>query len=948
MIESTIGPYRVLELLGQGGMGAVYKAADTRLGRLVAIKVLLDTPGASTDAEDRFWREARVASSLNHPNICAIHDIGEADGRRYLVLEFLEGRTLADWIRTGFDRVRLMPWATQIALALAEAHSKGIVHRDLKPSNIFVTSGDQIKVLDFGLAKVIAPASDQDTTAAVLTRDGTTLGTVNYMSPEQTRGQNLDARSDIFSFGAVLYEMATGRKAFPGPIGDAFHAIVALEPPPLADPGLQALVSRAIAKRRDDRWQTAGEMGAALAMLRDPPVVDRRRVLWWAVGTTTAVAAGAAAIRFLPWSSWFAPAPASGRLAVILVENLTGDATLDWMNRGLCELLTTGLAQAPGAAVLSTERVRAAAAEVRASGSGAAAELAGEVARRAGAKMFVSGALLKFGGGLRLNLRAQDTATGTLVYTGTMDGADAQAVFSMADQLAADILRKLSLADGATVDTAAGLTGNLEALKAYTAAEVFAGQWELAGAFREIRRAVTLDPGFVLAHERYASLQSLVNWPEARRLIATALALSRGRPLPRDYTRLIEAWRLRLDMRTSEAVRLLEQGTPEESGAIELLFDLGQFYLYADRYADAVRTMKQAVAREPGSARSVLYLSYCQAIAGDLQGALATNDRYAALVPSGNRNTVNTRGDMYAINERFDEALERYRAGDALSADQLTPRALAILGRVDDADATLRRYAASRPVGEWGHVRCDLDVRRGRLDTAAAIVEQGIASTTSPTDRPAGLLVRVAAGLRLEQTDDLPRMARETIAMSERLRTPHALGAKGAAQLVLGDAAAADSSFADLRRGLAADLGEYFAGQLELMWRVIAASALGRHAEVLERAVSLTPEVSNDCGLAIVKAALATNQLTTAESALGRRIRLLCAFGSTSFSFYAFSMLDYLLARFYRGQLHERGGRTAQALGEYRFFLSSFERSTARLPQIGLARASVQRLADNK
>src|SRR5262245_29943230 len=278
MVGSTLGSYRIVAQLGQGGMGAVYKAEDTRLGRTVAIKILLEeTPNAGGAGEERFWREARAISSLNHPNICTIHDVGSADGRRYLVLELLDGRTLAEWIHAGIDRDHQIAWAIQIASALQEAHRHGIVHRDLKPSNIFVTHAGQIKVLDFGLAKVLSPASSDDTTVAPLTQAGTTVGTINYMSPEQTRSEELDARSDIFSFGAVLYEMASGRKAFPGPMGDAMHAIIALDPKPLSDAGLQAVVARALKKRREDRWQTAGEMHGALEMLQGSPGSVNRR-----------------------------------------------------------------------------------------------------------------------------------------------------------------------------------------------------------------------------------------------------------------------------------------------------------------------------------------------------------------------------------------------------------------------------------------------------------------------------------------------------------------------------------------------------------------------------------------------------------------------------------------------------------------------------------------------
>src|SRR5262249_12474156 len=262
----------IVAQLGQGGMGTVYKAEDTRLGRDVAIKILLDdAQDAGGVGEDRFWREARGISSLNHPNICTIYDGGFADGRRYLVLELLEARILAEYIRAGIDRTTQIGWAIQIAGALQEAHGHAVVHRDLKPSNIFVTNAGQIKVLDFGLAKVMSRPSSDDTTVAPLTEAGTTVGTINYMSTEPTRGEELDARSNIFSFGAVLYEMVSGRKAFPGPLGDAMHGIIAVDPKPLGDAGLQAVVARALKKRREDRWQSAVEMRAALEMLQRAP-----------------------------------------------------------------------------------------------------------------------------------------------------------------------------------------------------------------------------------------------------------------------------------------------------------------------------------------------------------------------------------------------------------------------------------------------------------------------------------------------------------------------------------------------------------------------------------------------------------------------------------------------------------------------------------------------------
>ena len=329
MIGKTVSHYRVVEKLGGGGMGVVYKAEDTRLGRAVALKFLPENLAGEAPALERFQREARAASALNHPGICTVHDIDAHDGQWFIAMELLEGQTLRE--RIGGRPVELsalLDLGIQMADALDAAHGKGVVHRDLKPANVWVTPRGQAKLLDFGLAKLshrgaVSDSSEKPTEAPPeLTSAGSVMGTVAYMSPEQVRGEALDARTDLFSLGIVLYEMATGRHAFSGTTtGVVFDGILNHEPPPIseANPGLPQelarIVGKALEKDKDVRYQTSRDLEADLKLLRRDTTSGRRAV------TTTTSSVATAASTSAPERS-LASGRAPGRRRVVVAGTL--------------------------------------------------------------------------------------------------------------------------------------------------------------------------------------------------------------------------------------------------------------------------------------------------------------------------------------------------------------------------------------------------------------------------------------------------------------------------------------------------------------------------------------------------------------------------------------------------------------------------------------------------
>jgi len=503
-----LGPYEILAPIGKGGMGEVYRARDPRLNRDVAIKVLPQA-FATEVARERFQREARAASALNHPNICAIYDVGESAGHPFLVMELLAGKTLRDHIDgRPMDIPAALSLSIEVADALDAAHAHGIIHRDIKPANIFVTERGHAKVLDFGLAKHNQPADTNAFTVDMLTEPGTAMGTVAYMSPEQARGESVDARSDLWSFGVVLYEMVTGSRPFDGPTSPiVFEALLNKTPHPVrernpqAPPELERIISELLEKDRELRCKSAAELRGDLEGLQrglSPTAQRGRRGPLVKYGIAAAAILVLVAGGFFVWQQRGRTKPLTDKDTIVLAdfENKTGDPVFDDTLR---QGLIVQLQQSPYLSLIPDQKIRATLKLMGKPVESAAGETARDLCQRVGARAVLSGSIASLGSQYVLSLHSENCASGAALDDQQAQASGKDQVLStlgeMAGQFRARAGESLAAIRQHNVPLEEGTTSSLEALRAYTASMTLSGD----AAANQLRRATELDPAFAAA-----------------------------------------------------------------------------------------------------------------------------------------------------------------------------------------------------------------------------------------------------------------------------------------------------------------------------------------------------------------------------------------------------------------------------------------------------------------
>jgi len=677
MIGKTISRYRIVEKLGEGGMGEVYLAVDTELERKVALKFLPQQVAYDPEALARFKREARAAAALNHPNIITVYEVGRHEDQSFIAMAYVDGEPLSDELKRGITVERALRIGIQACDGLEKAHQAGIVHRDIKPDNMLIDSDGRIKILDFGLATF-------GESGGVGSKEST-AGTAHYMSPEQARGEEVDARSDVFSLGAVLYEILTGKRPFKGAHVEAVRYAILNEnpePPSSLNPDLPAelerVVLKALSKDRYERYPSAGELGADLEAVSGQVSAGKARFSSkrLAIPGTIILLAIAALFVINPFkvkiSSEQDAVAGQNTIAVMYFENLAQQGDPQRLGEIITNLLITNFSQTPSLKVVSSQRLYDI---LKIKGQEGAKVIdrttATEIAKTAGARWMMLGSILQVEPHLVVTSQLIDVETGNIAKSQRLTGTPGESVFELVDRMTGDTRTDLALSipDGEEqpkplVDVS---TNDLDAYRYYVEGLELEFKYYSVEACESFRKAVENDPTFAMAHYHcavnalrdgniragQASLEEAVKYADR---------VSEKEQL---YIRALEtAWGNRKD----EAIAMWKQIAERYPDEKEALWNLASQYNAGGDYKTSLEYYQKILTIDPFHKGTYNSLAYLYDKMGDFEKSVKAINRYIELAPD-EANPYDSRGDLYAFHGDIDRAIASYRKAVEVKPD---------------------------------------------------------------------------------------------------------------------------------------------------------------------------------------------------------------------------------------------------------------------------------------